>query len=368
MNFGITLFFTRGVSLRTWDKIGMLEREVSLYRRLVERGLMVDFISYGGPDDLSFRDRINGIELKCNTLNLPVSIYERAIPWLHAKTLRDSAIVKCNQVSGADAAMKAARRFNKPFIARCGYLASDFARQAHGNDSREAQTARDLERRVFTGADRVVVTTEQMRRTVIDDYGVSDKNIRVIPNYVDTEIFRPQGRRVANRICFIGRLVEQKNLFVLLDALSGLDIELVMVGEGHLRPSLEDRAGELKISVTFMGNVNHRDLPEILGKSSIFVLPSLYEGHPKALLEAMSCGLAVIGADTPGIRETIDDGKTGILCKPEASEIRNSIVRLQENSNIRKSLGEASRMFIKEKFSLDIIINKELSLYNELKP
>ena len=136
---------------------------------------------------------------------------------------------------------------------------------------------------------------------------------------MDTEAFRPTGDTRRNRICFVGRLAEQKNVGALLDAVSGLDVELLVIGDGPLRPALEARARAQDATARFLGVVPHRDLPAIMAGSSLFVLPSLYEGHPKTLIEAMACGVAVIGTDVPGIRDLLRHEETGYLCRPTAA-------------------------------------------------
>src|SRR3546814_18364330 len=81
----------------------------------------------------------------------------------------------------------------------------------------------------------------------------------------------------------------------------------------------------------------------MINAGRIFVLPSSYEGHPKTLLEAMACGAAVIGTDVPGIREVIEDGRTGLLCAPTAAALRDAIERLLSDEPLRRRLGGHAR-------------------------
>src|SRR5271157_1281773 len=169
----LTLFFTRGVSLRTWEANGSLEREIALYLRLQEKGVEVSFITYGDQTDLQYRDQLQGINVLCNHWNLPAQVYERLIPWLHARTLFHADLIKTNQSKGADVALRAARIWRKPLIARCGYMWSDL-RQASGRPE-DAQRARQIERAAFTLARGVVVTTPSMKDYVTNNYGVSSE-------------------------------------------------------------------------------------------------------------------------------------------------------------------------------------------------
>ena len=209
----------------------------------------------------------------------------------------------------------------------------------------EAQEAIKLERRVFNQADRVEVTTEAMAATVQEQYGVAKDVIRVIPNYVETERFKPQSHALGERfrIGFVGRLDTQKNVGELLRAVTGLDAELILVGDGPQRAALEATAAAGKISAKFLGRVDNAELPSLLNSWDLFILPSLYEGHPKSLLEAMACGLAVIGTNVPGIAEIIVDGENGLLCETDAESIRAAIQRAMSDERLRVQMGQQAR-------------------------
>lgn len=364
----LVLFFTRGVSLKTWDRIGLFEHEVALYYHLQTYGVQVAFITYGDASDLAYADRLPGIRILCNRWGLSRWWYVRLIAWFYPMLWRGPAVFKSHQLPGANIALRAARRFGKKFIARCGYLHSDFMERRHGPDSPEARQARALERRVFTAADRVVVTTPAMRHTVLQRYQVLAKRATVIPNCVETELFCPSldSHHPSRRICFIGRLDEQKNLFALLEAIKDLDVELVIVGTGALGKRLCEEVNSHGLSVRFMGNVPHHQLPEILNSSALFILPSHYEGHPKALLEAMACGLPVIGTDVPGIRELICHRETGYLCGISPEEIRAAIQDVLGDADLRARMGCNAREFVVENFSLERVVEMELALLEEL--
>jgi len=231
----------------------------------------------------------------------------------------------------------------------------------------EAARADTLERRVFRAARRVVVTTPAMARYVESRHGVSARNVRVIPNYVLTDQFSPdETEPVANRLCFVGRLSEEKNLTSLVKALAGLEAELFLIGDGPLRRDLQGLATALDVRVSFLGNRPHLALPSILRQCSIFLLVSPHEGHPKALLEAMSCGLAVIGADAPGIRELIRHGETGWLCGTDPESIREAVRNLMARPELRASMGRNAREYVLENFSLERILDLELSMLQEV--
>jgi glycosyltransferase involved in cell wall biosynthesis len=365
----LVLFFTRGMSVKGWDDAGMLEREVLLYNRLKAHLGQITFVTYGDRKDLGYSDILSGIRIVCNRWKLPTSWYISLITRFYPLATNGVAVFKSNQLRGASVALKAARRCGKRFIVRCGYILSEFAELQHGPDSTQACQARDLEKYVFSSADKVVVSTSRMQHAIIKRYNLSTQRVTVIENYVDTDSFLPESNppeQSGGRLCFVGRLEQQKNPLALLDAIKGLDVELVVVGNGSLRGQLQAEAERNKLAVQFLGNVPHKQLPEILNSTNVFILPSYYEGHPKTLIEAMACGLPVIGTNVLGIRELIDHGENGYLCGTTPEEIREAIKDVLSDSEARVLMGRKAREFVLEHFSLDNIVAKELALIEEL--
>lgn len=366
-NVRLVLFFTRGLSLRVWDEIGILDREAALYRRLASALRRITLVTYGDRDQI-YESRLGGIRVQSNRWRMSARLYERylttTLPW----SWWGPVVVKSNQMQGADAALAAARLSKKPFIARCGYLPSDNMERAHGNDSPQAKSAQTLEQHVFSGADRIVVTTTAIRHKILHRYQLRPDRVRIIPNYVDIGLFAPtpcEDRR-PNRVLYVGRLEEEKNPRALLDAVEGLDVELVMVGQGSLGETLVREAAERRLSVTFLGNVPNRELPRLYNSSAAFVMPSFIEGHPKALLEAMACGRPVIGTNVPGIRELITDRVTGRLCEPHPDSLRAAVRDVLNNESLCVQMGVAARAYVAERFSLDRVVQMEAALLEEL--
>ncbi len=139
-----------------------------------------------------------------------------------------------------------------------------------------------------------------------------------------------------------------------------------MIGSGPLGERLQEEVSINKLPVNFLGNVPHRQLPEILNNVSLFILPSYYEGHPKALLEAMACGLPVIGTDVTGIRELIHHRETGYLCGTSAGEIRVAIKEVLSDIDLCNYMGRNARNYVVEHFKLERVVEMELALLEEL--
>ncbi len=367
MKFHLVLFFTRGVSLRTWAFTGMLDREIAIYQWLVSRGADVSLVTYGDCSDLQYANRLGKINILCNVASEPLEQYEAKLLKIHEQALASANIIKTNQTYGAQTALRAAKHLGVPFVARCGYMWSSNAAREHGVNSDQAKEARRVEQEVFSGADAVVVTTSSMERDVTARLPQVAGKIHVIPNYVDTRLFRPMSVvPTPDSLLFVGRIAPEKNIDLLLEASSSLRARIRIIGEGRLRPSLQDRFSHLREKVTWEGTVPHRDLPLYINEATVFVLPSKYEGHPKALLEAMACGSAVVGGDSPGIREIITHGENGLLSGLTPFSLRENIRRLINDADLRKHLGKHARQHILDHYSLEKVANKELDLICKL--
>jgi glycosyltransferase involved in cell wall biosynthesis len=281
--------------------------------------------------------------------------------------LRQADILKTNQTEGAEMAQRAKRLFQKKMIARCGYMWSLFF-ETVGTASQNAEALIQRERDAFVHADRVVVTTALMKDYAIKHYGLSPAQVQIIPNYVMTDLFMPdnEGRQAGRRVIYVGRFSQEKNLEGLLESIQGLDVELTMIGNGPQRQQLEEKAASDGLLVRFLPNQPHSHLPRFLNQADLFVLPSFSEGHPKVLLEAMACGLPVIGADVPGIRELIRHGETGYLCDVSPAGIRAAIQAVLGDEALSARLGCKAREFVVENFSLDKIVDLEMNLLRSL--
>jgi len=264
---------------------------------------------------------------------------------------------------GTWTAILAKMLYQKKLVVRQGYQLSSFLKKQGTNFIRLFVWL--LELISYHIADRVIVTSKSDKEYIVKKYRLSKHKIIVIPNYVNTEHFKPFSiEKDSKRIIFVGRLVSQKNLFSLIDAVKGLDVELVIIGNGPLKGKLKEKVVKENISsVKFLGVIPNEKLPFELNRSSLFILPSLYEGNPKALLEAMACGLPVIGTDVEGIKGIIKHKKNGFLCNINAESIRKAIITLMCDQELIKKISLNARKYVKENFSLEKSVKTELKIY-----
>ncbi len=227
----------------------MLDREIAIYQRLIQQGAEVSFVTYGDHSDLDYAERLGEIKILCNVSSEPLEWYEENLLELHGNWLTSADVIKTNQTYGAQVALRVARELGVPLVARCGYLWSANATREYGKDSEQARMARCTEEEVFSAADAVVVTTSLMERDIASRIPGAAHKIEVIPNYVDTDLFRPMSvESTADSVLFVGRIAPEKNLDLLLEALASLPARLRIIGEGRLRPTLQNRFSYLMIA------------------------------------------------------------------------------------------------------------------------
>ncbi len=188
------------------------------------------------------------------------------------------------------------------------------------------------------------------------------ENIKVIPNPVN--IVNADVTIKKQQIVTIGRLSREKGHIFLLKAFSKLGQNgwtLHIIGDGPQKINLELEAEKSGITdrVVFYGQL--RDFSKILGQSEIFVLPSLYEGFPNALLEAMSVPLPCISSDCiAGPGEVIDDGVNGLLVPPgNVDKLLESLNKLILNDQLRNNLC-LNAIKVREKYDFHKIANQYL--------
>ncbi len=170
---------------------------------------------------------------------------------------------------------------------------------------------------------------------------------------------RPDGAEL--RLLTVGRLEREKGHAILLDAVALLcerrvPVSLEIVGDGNRLETLRRKARALGIEgkVSFAGAVGQDRIRDHYRAADVFCLPSLGEGIPVVLMEALASGLPAVASNTMGIPELIEDGGTGLLVPPgRPRELATAIERLAGDRSLRRRLGEAGRRRVIEEFDID---------------
>lgn len=234
---------------------------------------------------------------------------------------------------------------------------------------------------IIKNAGAVIALTEDMKQEMTKIY---KRDITVIPNGLDITKFinlsKENIRRKMNIpndvkiIIFIGRLKSVKGVEYLIEAMGLLgqkDVKtkLLLVGDGAERERLEQLVKELELTknVMFVGRVSNEDIPKFLTMSDILVLPSLTEGFPNTILEAMASGLPIIATNIRGIPEIIKNGENGFLVESKNPEaIAEKILSLFENNELRKTISKKNKEDVK-RYSWEDTTKKIEDIYQSVK-
>jgi len=354
--------------LKTWYDGGMIDREVAIYNELSKHFKRIYFFTYGDEEDLKFKNYLaHNIRVipkkRILVAYMPTNVlYSLMIPFIHRSILKNVDVLKTNQMWGSWSAVLTKLLYRKKLIVRTGFMLSiTFAKIK----SRKRWIITLIEKIVYKFADGIITTSKSNFEYIEKMYNPSGIHM-MIPNYVETSIFKPMNiPKKRGSICFVGRLVFRKNLFALLEALKGLPYTLTIIGSGKQEEHLKRFANENGVDVNFLGNIPNHELPKILNQHELSILPSLWEDMPKALLEAMSCGMPVIGTDVKGINEVIEHSRNGILCMTDSDSIRKAIITLKDDE-LKQKLGENARRTVVRSYSLKKLVLRELKLMREL--
>ncbi|MDI6793069.1 MAG: glycosyltransferase family 4 protein [bacterium] len=224
-------------------------------------------------------------------------------------------------------------------------------------------------------ADRIACITKDLTEWA-KKLGANPEAIKLIHEPVDFQLFKPQEGKLegGKRLLFVGRVSSpEKGSKYLFEAMAKIvkvfpEVKLTIIGEGCESPDLSrliEKLG-LKETIEFNGLLPNNELAPYYAGADVMVIPSLAEGLPKVLIEALSCGTPVIGTRVGGIPEVIRDGCNGLLVDPGSSEqIAEAVTRLFSNEDLLKCLSENARSSVETR-SWESNIDKYIEMYKEL--
>jgi glycosyltransferase involved in cell wall biosynthesis len=230
-----------------------------------------------------------------------------------------------------------------------------------------------MQKRVSRFLSRIITVSECARDDISEAFGVSPDRFRVVPNGINTDLFRPipQVQRVPNRVIVTNSAdTPLKGLRYLLEAVAQVsqthDVSLIVVGsprkDGYIE-TLMNRLG-LWNRVTFTGRISDQELVEQYAKASIAVIPSLYEGFGLPAGEAMACAVPVISSKGGALPEVVGDA--GILVPPASREaLAGAMIRLLDDPQLARGLGEKGLKRVQAHFTWKRSAEKTVEAYRE---
>jgi len=219
---------------------------------------------------------------------------------------------------------------------------------------------------------RFITVSEDNRKHLMQRHGVPEGKIRVVHNGIpDPGLKGGEKEACGDKVNLLaaGALEERKGQRIILSVMERLPecIHLSIAGEGPMRGEIEAQlaSGRYGGRVTLLGRVD--DMPGLISRSDILIVPSLLEATPYVILEAMAAGLPVVASDIFGIPEQVEDGVTGILVSAgDEVSIAEAILSLVSDQEMMRSMGEAGRHIYEERFTLRMSVSKTEAVYEEL--
>lgn len=341
----------------------------TLTEGFINKGHQVHIISCGGDSENIFRNigaKVFNINIRTKS-ELSPKIYFNLSKIVKYIKGNDIEIIhsqtRVTQVMGA-LLRKITRR---PYVSTChGYFKTR------------------LSRRLFPcWGDSVVAISDAVVVHLVDDFKVAKNKVALVMSGIDLEKFNSVGEETKMKrrkgfglkdgflVGMVARLSDVKGQDILVGAMPYVlkkfsNIKLVLFGKGKLESLLKEMVNKLSIKDNVIFNPTLSKPSECMSVLDVFVAPSRMEGLGLSVMEAQSCGLAVIGSKVGGIPSLIENNKTGLLVESENSEVlADAIIRLIEDGQLVRSLGKEAREYALENYSSVNMIEKTLKVYEK---
>lgn len=362
----LTLFLKYTTTLAHLDSMGILDREFLLYKRMQDMGLRMNVVSHGGRAEYAYRSRLPGMRILCNWIGWPPKRYLHRLHQLHYLRLLPSNVFKTDELFAGYEATRAARALNKPLIARAGYHLSHNTQRTQPDNLRHIHWVEQIERETLRHASLLITSAEELREAYTKAHPDIAGKSAVIPMHVDTERFQPSAEEKRYDLIYVGRFSQEKNVRNLLAAARQSGASVAMLGSGQLEAALRAEFGDLDGKIAWVGHVKNEEVQRYMAKAKVFILPSLFEGQPRALVEAMASGMPIIGTRVMGIASMLQHKRSGYLCETDRRSIAAAIQTVLAQPALMRAMAAAARQCALDNFALDRVAQREYELYQEL--
>ncbi len=373
----IVYFLTYGYSLETWNESSALEREVKYFNLLSKNfGYKFFIITYGNESDLSYSDLFYDSEI------IPLYKYKKhfdskLLNFLNSLTFpkkikniikEDIHITKQNQLLGSWVSYIFKKITGSKFFIRTGYDMYFFSK-AEKKSYVKQKLYMLLTFFGLNSADLYSVTSRADYDFLLKSFSFKRKKLKILRNWVETsKSITSEGRN--EKLISIGRLEYQKNYEFLVNELSGQDISLTIYGSGSKKEKLLELSKNLNVNLEIINSISNSELIKNLQNVKYFILPSHYEGNPKALLEAMSVGCIVFASNIKNHSEIIDHRVNGFLFDLKKGSLIEELTQVLNNSKINKGelefISNNAIETINNYYSISKIFNEEKNILNDL--
>ena len=369
----VTIFMEPGSSLMQWDAKGQLGREYKYLQARCDLGMRINLLSFAGPSERDFAPPSPNIRLLCNSMELPYRSFARRAHQVHALPILRSQVIRTTNVHGMRPALRAHWAWRTPLVCRNEYFWSAGIETKPEILPSQVQEAYDYERHIYTKASHIMVASEFQKQEVLRRAPSAAGKVTSIPLYVDCELFQPMGSEKRYDLVYVGWLYRVKNLEAMLEAVERTGATIAIIGESsvdaegnpeepEVAERLKARFGDLDGRIDWLGSMPNEELPAYINQAKALILCSFSEGLPRCMLEALACGIPVIGSKVGGLQSTLRHGETGWLCETDADSIAAAIDAVLSQPRLIEKMGRNARQFALENFSLSAVARQEYDL------
>jgi len=354
----IAIFLAFKESMRDLKDVGQDRRLVDYYLKEYSKQFNKIYIFSWKNEKYDFG--IKNVVLVPNSKNINIYIYNFILPFIHKGVLKRVSLLRLMQFTPIIPAVISKLFWHKKIVATYGYIYSEFFKTK--GSFLKYFFWRTVEKIGLLFTDAIIVTSPKMEGFVKKN---NFKNkIILIPNSVNIKEFCLMKKEIGikKEILFVGRFEVEKNIENLALAILELkeDVKLTLIGRGSLEQKiiklLDDGGADYKI----IQSLPHKELKEMYQKSDIFVLPSLNEGYPKVLIEAMACGLACVVSKYDGYQHIIKENENGLVSGFDKDSIKEKIEKLLKDEVLMKKISKEARLFVEKNNDIEKNIIEEL--------
>ena len=350
----------------------------NLAASLIQAGERVTVFVYSQTEDKQFEDQ--GIKIH----SIAKRKYKLAGWYLHRKFLQRyiNKIILLEGINVLEApdwtGITALMRFKCPLVIRCNGSDGYFC---HLDSRKQKPKNRWFEMQALKNADHILAAsafTAKLTKAIFE----LKNEIQVIPNSIDTELFKPvQIPEVSNRILYYGSVIRKKGVLELAEIcnlvfkenasarliLAGNDVKDVFTGRSTQELFIEVVKSKFHNQIEFKGLLPYKAVQEEIAKASVVVLPSFAEALPMTWIEAMAMEKALVTSNIGWANEVMIDGETGYAVDPKDHQAySDAILQLLDSETLKKRMGINARKRVTEKFATQVVVKKNLEFYKSL--
>lgn len=364
----VAFFFTYGYSIKTWNDSGTLKRELKILELLsLKYGYEFTLYTYGDLNDLNLIKRYYDFEVvpiyslvkknKYRSVNFLKSLF---YPFILKEDFKKFDLVHQHQLQGVWVTLLIRLLYKIPLIVRTGYDVYTFAKYEQKSNLK-IFIYKVLTYLALKFSDLYTVTSSTDFEMLSKNFKFEKNKLKIRPNHIDVlEKIPDFHKRSRNRILSVGRLVEQKNFKVLINEFANTNeiLEIDIVGSGKLKKHLSELAKQNNVHLNFLGNCSHEELMELYKNYRYYVSTSTFEGNPKTILEAMSCGCIVLVSNIKNHSELVENKIDGFLFDLDNPNLIDVISHLNNNNILSRKISNNAVKRVTNKNSIETIAKK----------